>query len=317
MKSRNLLSVILILLTLLIIGCKKELNHSLQPELTTNTVSNITPNAAKCGGNIISDGGSPIMARGVCWSTSQNPTIANSHTSDGTGMGYYSSKITGLNPQMTYYIRAYATNSKGYSGYGTVISFIAELLDADSNSYYTTTIGTQTWMTENLKTTKFNDGTPISNVIADTSWTSLTAPAYCVVSTMWRVLFYNWFAVNTGRLCPIGWHVPTDSDWETLIIYLGGASVAGGKLKAMSDSYAYWQIPNTGATDEVYFRATACGCRANNGTLYSLHETGYWWSDNEYNTNSAWCQVMYYTSASIDRTYIDKKFGYSVRCIQD
>ena len=136
------------------------------------------------------------------------------------------------------------------------------LTDIDGNDYKTVTIGTQVWMVENLKTTKYNDGTAIPNITDNTSWAALTTGAYCdnintpSISTTYGRL-YNWYAVdnnagtkvasNGGKnVCPTGWHVPSDAEWTTLTTYLGGESVAGGKLKETGTTH--WQSPNTGVS---------------------------------------------------------------------
>ncbi|GAI09215.1 unnamed protein product, partial [marine sediment metagenome] len=139
------------------------------PTVTTTSVSSITHNSALSGGNVTDDGGASVIVRGVCWSTSQNPTTVDSHTTNGSGTGAFISSITGLSPNTTYYVRAYATNSVGTS-YGTQFSFatldpcnsVATVNDIDGNTYNTIAIGTQCWMTENMRTTKYPDGSPIT-----------------------------------------------------------------------------------------------------------------------------------------------------------
>ena len=166
----------------------------------------------------------------------------NSKTTDGSGTGTFTSSITGLTAGTTYYVRAYATNSAG-TGYGNDISFttqqggVGNVTDDDGNVYHSVTIGTQVWMVENLKTTKYNDGTSIPLVTDATDWHNLLTPGYCwnnndeaTYKATYGAL-YNWYTVNTGNLCPTGWHVPGDAEWTTLTTYLGGEDVAGGKLK--------------------------------------------------------------------------------------
>ena len=146
--------------------------------------------------------------------------------------------IYGLNDVTTYYVRAYATNDAG-TGYGMAMSLktLDGINDIDGNAYNKVTIGRQTWLVENLRTTKYNDGTLIPLVQDNTAWSNLITPGYCwfdndeVANKNPYGALYNWYAVNTGKLCPSGWHVPTDTEWTTLIDNLGGLDVAGGKLK--------------------------------------------------------------------------------------
>jgi len=190
--------------------------------------------------NITSDEGKSITARGVCWSTNQDLTIADNKTTNSSGVGIFVSYIIGLTPNTTYHLRAYATNSNG-TGYGSAISFatkssIGTITDIDGNYYTTVTIGTQVWMVENLKTTKYNDGTGIPLVTDNTVWCNLSTPGYCWYNndeTTYKNPYgalYNWHTVHTGKLCPSGWHVPTDSEWITLTSYFGGMNTAD-KLK--------------------------------------------------------------------------------------
>jgi uncharacterized protein (TIGR02145 family) len=145
---------------------------------------------------------------------------------------------------------------KNMLGIGEVVT------DIDGNVYNTVTIGDQVWMAENLKTTKLNDGTSISNAIDNIAWASLSTPGYCwfinnrATYEIYGAL-YNWYAVYTDKLCPTGWHVPSNSEWTTLTDHLGGAEVAGGKLKESGSSH--WASPNTGATNVTGFTALPGG----------------------------------------------------------
>jgi uncharacterized protein (TIGR02145 family) len=239
------------------------------PALSTSTVSAVTTTTASSGGNITSDGGSSITARGVCWSTSQNPTVAlSTKTSNGMGTGSFTSSIIGLSPNTLYFLRAYATNSAG-TAYGNQISFTSGAssspTDADGNTYSTITIGPQVWMKENLKTTKYRNNNPILSNLTNLEWSSITSGACAIfynntVNDSIYGKLYNWYAVTDPRgLCPVGWHVPTGHDFNLLIKYLeplsdtiiscsGCINGVGGKMKSTGTIQAgtgLWQDPNT------------------------------------------------------------------------
>jgi uncharacterized protein (TIGR02145 family) len=191
------------------------------------------------------------------------------------------------------------------------------MTDWDGDVYKTVTIGSQTWMAENLRTTKYNDGKPIPNVTNSDSRQSLTTAAYCnshnttnadTIATYGRL--YNWYTVNTGLLAPRGWHVPTDAEWTTLITYLGGESEAGGKLKEAG--ITHWFISNIGATNETGFTALPGGYRSDIGK-FDIGIYGYWWSASEYETY--W--VMYYINSWGGNFNYSRKLGCSVRCVRD
>jgi uncharacterized protein (TIGR02145 family) len=203
--------------------------------------------------------------------------------------------------------------------------------DIDGNVYNTVTIGTQVWMKENLKTTKYNDGTAIPNITDNTAWAALRTGAYSdnnntpANSTIYGRL-YNWYAVdndaitkvesNGGKnVCPTGWHVPADTEWTTLTTYLGGESVAGGKLKETGTTH--WASPNTVATNETGFTALPGGYRVN-GTYLLNYSFGIWWSSTAYIIPTcAWPRGMIYNTASVYRNYGANQDGFSVRCLRD
>jgi uncharacterized protein (TIGR02145 family) len=196
-------------------------------------------------------------------------------------------------------------------------SFSQTVEDIDGNVYHTVKIGTQTWMVEDLKTTRYRNGTVIPNVPDNAVWAALTTGAYCeYMGANCTTYLYNWYAVNTGLLCPTGWHVPTDAEWTVLVNYLGGNYDAGGKLKEAGLSH--WNSPNTGATNETGFTALPGGYRSSNtGTYYKAGETGCWWSNSVYDNNNAWYRCMYHNISSIDRGNNSKRSGYAIRCIKD
>jgi len=298
------------------------------PTLTTNAITNMSATSATSGGSITNDGGAAIISRGVCWSTIQTPTIANSKTIETSGLSTFTSSIIRLTPSTTYYVRAYATNSVG-TAYGTQISFntYGSVSDIDGNVYKTILIGTQTWMAENLKTTKYRNG----NLIGTTTPTTLDvsyyvyypAPAYqwayagdeSKVATYGRL--YSWYAVVGSTVCPTGWHVPNDSEWTTLITFLGGENVAGGKLKETGTSH--WSTPNTGATNISGFTALPGGYRSSTGISYAIGADGNWWSSSDYYARTACYRIMTssYNGVFGSNRGSDKPIGMSVRCIKN
>jgi uncharacterized protein (TIGR02145 family) len=193
--------------------------------------------------------------------------------------------------------------------------------DIDGNVYKTITIGTQTWMAENLKVTKFSDGIAIPLVTDETARKNLTSPSYCwynndqITYAKTYGALYNWYTVNTAKLCPIGWHVPTDAEWTTLIIYSGGAIVAGSKLKEIGTTH--WTSPNTAATNEIKFTALPGGTRYGNGTFHLIGSVGYWWSATKFTSNFALYHCMGYDVSYVTRSNCNKRVGFSVRCLMD
>lgn len=198
---------------------------------------------------------------------------------------------------------------------------ISNIYDIDGNIYKTVTIGSQIWMAENLKTTKYNDGEAIPNVTDNTTWEALAAGAYCWYDNneaTYKATYgalYNWYAVNTGKLCPTGWHVPSDSELTTLITYLGGESVAGGKLKEVGTTH--WHTPNTGTTNSSGFTALPGYGRNGDGEFCDIGSYGHWWSSTEYSTDDVWSLSMQCTNSNAGIYYGIKSFGYSVRCVRD
>jgi uncharacterized protein (TIGR02145 family) len=384
--------------------------------LTTIAISSITSTTALSGGNITSDGGANVTARGVCWATTTAPTIAGSNTSDGTGSGAFASSLTGLTPGTTYYVRAYATNSAGTaygnevtfktlcnlpaapgsitgntdvaanascvaysispvtdatgytwtvpagatitSGQGTTgilvdfgttggnvsvrsenscgnsiytnlnittasISNCGTVMDIDGNVYNTVTIGTQCWLTENLKTTKYNDGSPIPKVSDFGTWSNLVTPAYCWYnndSSSYMASYgalYNWYTVATGKLCPEGWHVPTDGEWTELTDNLCGLSAASGKLK--ESGTMHWDSPNSESTNLSGFTALPGGYRSwTDGAFFSIRDNGSWWSSTTDNSLNAWERAMTnYETPDVRVISANKGYGDSVRCLKD
>lgn len=301
-------------------GCEKAEPVNL-PELSTTPLNKITSASFTSGGKITSGGGAVILARGICWGTELNPTINDNITEDGTGTGSFISSVTGLQSGTYYYIRAYAVNSFGIA-YGNQFRILTSLIDVEGNDYQTTQIGTQVWMTQNLKTTKYNDNTTIPYVDDNATWRDLSTPAYCWYrndANSFKNLYgalYNWFTVNTGKLCPSGWHVPNEKEWATLTEYLGGEDIAGGELK--EEGTDHWQIPNTKASNQFGFTALPGGYRTGlpTGSFRTATYYGWWWTNTE-DLYGARCRLITYDTNDLIKGAGIKNNGYSVRCLKD
>ncbi|MBU1632969.1 hypothetical protein KJ762_00470 [bacterium] len=321
--SKHFLMTVLLTVFFLVgfLSCEKD---PASPKLITAEVTDILQSTALCGGAITSDGGAEITARGVCWSTSQTPTVDDDKITDGTGAGSFTSNITDLAPETTYYVRAYAMNSEG-TGYGNTVSFTTipyeTVTDVDGNIYRIIQIGNQCWTAENLKVTHYRNGDVIPNVSDNTEWENLTTGAYCNydndtsnVATYGRL--YNWYTVNDSRnIAPEGWHVPTDAEWQTLVDYLGGDAIAGGEMKETGTTH--WHSPNTGATNESGFAALPGGFPYHDGTFHGMGTNATFWSSIEYGRYTAWSRDLFYDYSNVGRGYDGKQGGFSVRCVRD
>ena len=203
----------------------------------------------------------------------------------------------------------------------TVNPTAGTVLDTDGNIYHTVTIGTQVWMVENLKTTRYNDGTSIPLITDASSWSSLASAGFSRYnndSTTYGSTYgalYNWYAVNTGKLAPAGWHVPTDAEWAALDTYLGGDAVAGGTLKEAGTTH--WLAPNTGATNSSGFFALPGGYRSDDGTFNSIGYGGVLWSSSANDAASSWSRSMSICTINVLRYNYLRGYGLSVRCIKN
>jgi uncharacterized protein (TIGR02145 family) len=198
--------------------------------------------------------------------------------------------------------------------------------DIDGNFYPSIIINGQEWMQKNLAVSKYRNGDPIPTGLDDATWSVTTSGAYAIYNneiannTLYGKL-YNWYAVNDSRgLCPTGWHVPSDAEWNIFIANLGGDEVAGGKMKSIGTIQAgngLWQEPNTDATNESGFTGLPAGYRLNGGTFDNIGYNGLWWSSSEYYTTYAWYRDLYYYYGAASRAISDKKVGLSLRCLRD
>jgi uncharacterized protein (TIGR02145 family) len=216
------------------------------------------------------------------------------------------------------------------SGYRQIDSN-ATVTDYDGNVYHTVTIGTQTWMKENLKNTHYRNGEPIVYAPDDTKWFNLCAGATEIQSgafcnydndannaTMYGRL-YNGNAVKDSRnICPVGWHIPTTAEWKALESYLGGAIVAGGKMKEASKTH--WISPNIGADNTSGFSGVPGGFRFRRGEFGSIGFSCYLWSSGWTRldgTEAGWFRLVSYSSQSINHNDYSEASGFSIRCIKD
>lgn len=395
------------------------------PTVTTAAISSVTAISAVSGGNVTNEGGAPVTARGVCWSTSSTPTVAlPTKTINGTGPGAFTSNITGLANGTTYYVRAYATNQAG-TGYGNELSFLAgaaapaaitssaipvgtstatlngsvnannltttvtfeygtttsygltvnaiqnpvtgssvtpvsatvtglspsttyhfrvkavstggttygndasfitnsalpTVADYDGNPYSIVTIGTQEWLQSDLRTEHFNNGEPVLEVTSTSTWIGVVSSAMCFYNndkatykSVYGIL-YNWYAATDVRnICPVGWHTPSDAEWTTLKNFLGGGSVAGGKLK--ESGFDHWSSPNIDATNETGFTALPNGYRAYDGGFGYLGGLGYWWTSTAQTSSDAVYNYMSLDHGAVDKLNGSFLYGFGVRCIK-
>lgn len=308
------------------------------PEVTTDSVYAVTYNSAMVSSTIISNGGAAILSKGVCWSTSPNPILGDNYTNEGGGSGAFVSNLNGFDDNTTYYARAYAANRLGIA-YGNEISFSTlptpfqcgdTLYDSrDGQSYGTVLIGGQCWMAENL-----NIGVQIigSNAQSDNQ----IIEKYCLFDDTTNCDIYGglyqWsemmsYSSTSGSqgICPVGWHIPTDTEWQNLELYLGMTQIQvdsigwrgtneGGELKETGTDY--WLPPNAGATNASGFSAYGGGYSMNNGSYGSDRYFGFWWSSTDEN-NAPWYRIMKYDLSNIHRGYGTKLYGRSIRCLMD
>jgi uncharacterized protein (TIGR02145 family) len=304
------------------------------PVIQTKSVTDVTYNSAVTGGDVANNQPSPIIQKGVVWSLSPNPTITlSTKTIEGSGNTNFISNITNLNPESIYYVRAYATNNYGTS-YGGELTIRTYVGDIDGNSYDTTLICNQKWITRNLDVSKYTDGTPLVQATAS-NYNSLTVGAWIYYPSGLGTGFgklYNWYAVAgiydaaslanpalRKKLAPEGWHIPSLTEWNTLRDCLGGQTVAGGKLKTTGTSN--WFSPNTGATNSSGFNGLPGGYYPNGFEVPAQIGYGaYFWSTTEYSGSISSAQGISILAANAYfnlRNSIGKYNLYSVRCVKN
>jgi uncharacterized protein (TIGR02145 family) len=343
MEQSKIAKLVLLFLLIIIFGCEKNENENQSltciitnpdsgEEIVQGQAVTISVDADHTDGNIIEVGfyvdGSGVGSSGSFpYNYEWNTTGAEigSHTIKATAKDNEGSSATDeinieiveadnnivFNPDLTY---------------GTIS-------DIDGNTYKTIQIGEQEWMAQNLAATKYNDGTAIPLETSSSGWSNLTTPAYCWYNNDEATYkadygaLYNWYVVETGKLCPTGWHVPTDAEWKELELYLGmsqseldaGGSRGtdeGGKLKETGTTH--WNYPNTATTNESGFTAVPGGCRyGSDGSFDLIGLNGAWWSASKYFSSRAWYRLMSNDYGLITRSTYTKNYGFSIRCLRD
>ncbi len=317
MKKLNLNSLFLIIAFTLVIftGCDKE-DDLMAPELGSTEVLYISHNSATIAGSITSDADVSISDRGVCWSTESGPTINDNSIVTGGSDNNFTIEIEDLDLETTYYVRTFATNDDG-TAYGSevTITTTSSLEDIDGNTYNTVVIGDQNWMAANLITTTYNDGESIPNVTDNSSWSNLETHAYAWFDNNPDRddlgAYYNWYTVSTGKICPSGWRVPNEADWDTLIDFLG--SNPGDKLKRTPTAMY-------GNANETGFTAIMSGYRGGgNGAFGSVGEWAIYWIGEDYDLSQEWPDLIKLesTSTGVDKTFFSPQTGASIRCIKE
>ncbi len=306
------------------------------PELITTAVSSITGTTATSGGTIISEGGSAITAKGICWDESAGPTTSDYSTYEGSGANTFESTMTGLAQKTKYYVRAYATNASD-TGYGNEIVFTTSFDcgtrytdPRDGKSYLTVSIGDQCWMAENLNVGDKITGMKIpgnNGVIEKHCYNDDEANCdlYGGIYRWNEMMNYTEVEMTQG-ICPKGWHIPSDYEWKILENELGMSQAEadaagwrgtdeGGKLKAAGTTY--WEDPNTGATNSSLFTALPAGGVDNAGNFSGLgYYTDYWTSTLIVGTQ-CWYRYLSADESRIYRVDGNRDYGTSVRCVED
>ena len=322
---------------------------AVNPIVSTKAISYISPTSAYCGGMVTASGGTNVTTRGICWSTTPNPTMSDNHISDSSGLGGFTYNITGLSANTTYYVRAYATNCTGTS-YGEQRSFTTltpfacgtdSITDYDGNVYHTLQFGQQCWLKENLRTTHYADGTPI---LMGTEPSDTIAYLYGSNYVALYGYYYNWIAtvrepipmgVNPGDVqgvCPTGWHVPNEEEWIQLKHYVMSQSQYTGTTAMALASSEGWVSSSTygspgynpSANNSTGFTAMPAGRKKPGVTTMGDSGRGvetFFWTNTLYGQFNDHAKFFYLVNSRTDAIvnvvdYYDIKNGFSVRCIR-
>ncbi|HRH69017.1 MAG TPA: fibrobacter succinogenes major paralogous domain-containing protein [Flavobacteriales bacterium] len=312
--------------------------------VATMTTQSVLAMVANCRGYVGDIGGSPVTARGICYGTSPLPDLGTAFVTVSGSTGAFNAQVVGLAPGTSYYARAFVTNAQGTS-YGNQISFTTlsgdhlnadiiygSMSDQDGNTYATVTIGSQVWMAENLRATTYANGDPIPNVTDAGQWSTLSSGAWCDYGNNATLAdpygkLYNWFAVMDPRkVCPNGWHAPTDLEWQAFELELGvpvedldlvqnrgAAENVGNNLKSAGP--LHWVDSDLG-TNASGFSGLPAGYRSYTGGFAMITLETSWWSSTA-GGSGGWIRELFYGQSGIDRGFNSDRTGHSVRCLMD
>lgn len=336
MNKNYFFSFLISTIVLSLASCKKDSVHVAisEPKVTTQDIdlNQVTDAKALISFSITADGNSPIKAFGYCWSRSNpSPTIEDvDHTEiyNNAKVGFtYNTQLDNLNPYDTYYVRAYATNEAGKTGYGETKTFKTlrgTFTDNDGNLYHIITIGNQVWMQENWKSPLMaKTGAAISKITDNkAAWSTTSLPAFCWSENIEENKkyggLYNWYAISQPDFAPTGWHVPVEEEWNELIAQTGGFQTAGIKLKdkLTTDNGGTWPPPNSGVTNESGFTALKVINRDPSGVFLSQFTVSAFWTSTKASANSVKICSLYYAN---DVKFFGDLFnaGYLIRLIRD
>jgi uncharacterized protein (TIGR02145 family) len=326
------------------VRCVDATSSAAVPTVSTSAASDVAETGATLNGSIDSDGGDAITATGFRWGQAANLSDAQDLAGSATS-GAFTGSLASLAAGTTYYFTAFATNGEGTS-HGDTLSFTTSAaasagfttcgddMTYEGYDYATVEIGSQCWFAENLRTTSYNDASTIPNGLSITEWGYTPYGAVTVyevggsneaanLADYGRL--YNWFAVNTGLLCPTGWHVPSDGEWKTLEMALGmtlseadntgfRGTDQGTQLKSSQLDSPSWNGSNTSG-----FSALPGGARSYyNGYFNYEGDGGSWWSSSPHDDAfNAWSRDLYSSNGSVYRDRYDRNYGMSVRCVRD
>ena len=345
--------VLLMAIFYLLTSCNSTVDVS--SVVSTGELSDVTTTSAKCSGSVLSAASSQVIDCGICWSNTPDPTIEGNASSSLKNSGSYTCSLNDLMPDMTYHVRAYAETADGTeygntillttpNETGTLLSTLnpelsyGKVSDIEGNEYHTIVVGTQTWMVENMRVTKFRNGDIIPAVTDNTKWFKLKTAAQCTYNNNTEAnsirkfgRLYNYYAVKDNRnLAPVGWHVANAKDWNELENYLeNNLGISKSVAQALA-SKADWEesqfLSATGALDpETYMNinntsglaALPSGIREDYGQFSSAGIFCAWWVSNEVDGKNAGFRSLSNYGATIGKNQYNQTYGLSVRCIKD